>query len=256
MRIGLVDPRRQLALALVLWLWAALAWAAPSFPELTGRVVDNADMIDAADEQKLTDMLAAHEQASGEQLVVVTLPDLAGETIDDYGYQLGRHWGIGQAGEDNGALLLIAKDERKIRIDAGYGLEGRLTDAQSSVIINNIITPAFKQGDFSQGIVGGAKAIIQVLGGDPLAEPERRSRGESGEPSLLHSIGFFVLLVVIIALFGSGGGGGRGGKRRRGMGMPILMGGGFGGGSSGGFGGGGFSGGGGSFGGGGASGGW
>ena len=256
MRIGLVDPRRQLTLALVLWLWAAVAWAAPSFPELTGRVVDNADMIDAADEQKLTDMLAAHEQASGEQLVVVTLPDLAGETIDDYGYQLGRHWGIGQAGEDNGALLTIAQAERKIRIDAGYGLEGRLTDAQSSVIINNIITPAFRQGNFSQGIVAGTEAIIRVLGGDPFAEPEQRSRGETGRPSLLRSIGFFVLLVVIIALFGSGGGGGRGGKRRRGMGVPILMGGGFGGGSSGGFGGGGFSGGGGSFGGGGASGGW
>ncbi|MBS62733.1 TPM domain-containing protein [Salinisphaera sp.] len=255
-RLPAVDTRARLLLALGLWLWVAVAWAAPSFPELTGRVVDNADMIDAAAEQQLTDMLAAHEQASGEQVVVVTLPDLGGETIEEYGYQLGRHWGIGQAGEDNGALLLVAKDERKVRIEVGYGLEGRLTDAQSSVIINDIITPAFRQGQFSQGIVGGSKAIIQVLGGDPLAEPERRSRGEAGEPSVLHSIGFFVLLVIIIALFGSGGGGGRGGKRRRGMGMPILMGGGFGGSSSGGFGGGGFSGGGGGFGGGGASGGW
>ncbi|MES1951037.1 hypothetical protein S4A8_09270 [Salinisphaera sp. S4-8] len=257
MRTVLVEPRRALLLAVVLWLWASLAWAAPSFPELTGRVVDNADMIDAGDQQQLTDMLAAHEQATGEQLVVVTLPDLGGETIDDYGYQLGRHWGIGQAGEDNGALLLVAKAERRIRIDVGYGLEGRLTDAQSSVIINNIITPAFKQGNFSQGIVAGAQGIIRVLGGDPFAEPEQRSRSEQGRPSLLRSLGFFVLLVVIIVLFGSGGGGGRGGRRRRGgLGVPILMGGGFGGGSSGGFGGGGFSGGGGSFGGGGASGGW
>ena len=244
-------------LALLLLLMATAAWAAPSFPELSGRVVDEAGMIDASDRQRLTGMLAAHEQDSGEQVLVVTLPELGGETIEDYGYQLGRHWGIGEADEDTGALLIIAKAERKIRIEVGYGLEGRLTDAQSSVIIDRIITPAFRQGAFSQGIVEGTAAMVQVLGGDPLAEPEQRTRGDGGEPSILRSLGFFVLMVVIIGLFGSGGGGGRGGRRRRGLwGVPIMMGGGFGGGSSGGFGGGGFSGGGGGFGGGGASGGW
>lgn len=247
----------RLGLALVWLLLSTASWAGPSFPELTGRVVDNAGMIDAADRQRLTQMLAAHEQDSGEQVVVVTLPELGGETIEDYGYQLGRHWGIGEEGEDSGALLLVAQTERKIRIEVGYGLEGRLTDAQSSVIINRIITPAFRQGDFSQGIVAGTAAMVKVLGGDPLAEPEQRGRGESGEPSVLRSLGFFVLMIVIIGLFGSGGGGGRGRRRRRGLwGVPIFMGGGFGGGSSGGFGGGGFSGGGGGFGGGGASGGW
>lgn len=242
----------------VLFLSVAAAWAAPSFPELTGRVVDNADMIDKSEQARLTNMLAAHEQKSGEQVVVVTLPDLGGVTIEEYGYQLGRHWGIGAKGEDTGALLIVAKAERKIRIEVGYGLEGRLTDAQSSVIVNRIVTPAFKQGEFSRGIVDGTAAMVRVLGGNPLAEAEQSRRGESGSPSIGRTLAFFVLMVVIIGLFGSGGGGGRGKRRRRGLwGVPIFMGGGFGGGSSGGgFGGGGFSGGGGGFGGGGASGGW
>lgn len=248
---------RFAALALfALLVLSASAHAAPSFPQLSGRVVDNANMIDASDQDRLTDMLAAHEQDSGEQVVVVTLPDLGGETIEDYGYQLGRHWGIGEQGEDTGALLIVAKAERKIRIEVGYGLEGRLTDAQSSTIINNVMTPAFGDGNFSQGIIDGAGAMVRVLGGDPLAEPEHRQRGSDDQPSILRTVGFFALMVVIIGLFGSGGGGGRGGRRRRGLwGVPIFMGGGFGG-SSGGFGGGGFSGGGGGFGGGGASGGW
>ncbi|MES1925386.1 TPM domain-containing protein [Salinisphaera sp. T31B1] len=240
--------------ALLVWV-CTTAVAAPEFPPLTGRVVDNAGMLGAADEARITDMLAAHEQATGEQVVVVTLPDLGGETISDYGYQLGRHWGIGQAEKDNGALLIVAKAERRVRIEAGYGVEGRLTDAQSSVIINDIIRPAFQQGDYAKGIVEGTAAIVRVLGGNPMAEPDRRRRAHDG-PSLLPSIGFFVLMVVIILVSGGGGGGGGRGRRRRGfLGAPILMGGGMGG-SSGGFGGGGFSGGGGSFGGGGASGGW
>lgn len=257
MRFATFGARRTAATLIMLFLSTAVAWAAPSFPDLTGRVVDNADLIDSAAQQRMTDMLAAHEQDSGEQVVVVTLPDLGGNTIEGYGYQLGRHWGIGEKGEDTGALLIVAKAERKIRIEVGYGLEGRLTDAQSSTIINRIITPAFRQGDFSQGIVDGTSAMVRVLGGDPLAEPQQRTSRDRGETSPLRTLGFFVLMVVIIGLFGRGGGGGRGGRRRRGLwGVPIFMGGGFGGGGSGGFGGGGFSGGGGGFGGGGASGGW
>lgn len=243
------------ALVLSFCLVASCA-AAPSFPELTGRVVDNADMLDADHTARITRMLAAHEQASGEQIVVVTLPDLGGEAIAEYGYQLGRHWGIGEADKDNGGLLIVARDERKIRIETGYGLEGRLTDAQSSIIINNVITPAFQQGDFAGGITQGVAAMVQVLGGDPLAEPEQRARADQDSPSLLRTLGFFALMVVVILLGGGGGGGGRGRRRRGGfLGVPILMGGGMSG-SGGGFGGGGFSGGGGGFGGGGASGGW
>lgn len=237
---------------------AAQAESAPDFPELTGRVVDNAGMLDPQTEAVISGMSEAHEQASGEQLVVVTVPNLQGYPIEDYGYQLGRHWGIGQKGEDNGALLLISEEDRKIRIEVGYGLEGRLTDAQSSAIINGIITPAFRQGDFAGGIRAGTAAMIQVLGGEPLAQPApRRGVAQTGDkPSVsLASLFFLIMMAVVYFL---GGGGGRG--RRRGRGGAAFLGGallgaGLGRGG-GGFGGGGFGGGGGGFGGGGASGGW
>ncbi|HCW90035.1 MAG TPA: methanol dehydrogenase, partial [Marinobacter sp.] len=163
-------PRKSLLLTCLLLLPVA-GWAqsTPEFPELTGRVVDQADMLSPKVEERLSEMLQAHEQASTEQVVVVTLPDLQGYPIENFGYQLGRHWGIGQKGEDNGALLIVAKEEQKVRIEVGYGLEGRLTDADASVIINRVITPAFRQGDFQVGIVNGAAAMIQVLGGEPLA---------------------------------------------------------------------------------------
>lgn len=228
-----------------------------AIPELTGQVVDQAEMLESGAESQLTSMLASHEQATGEQVVVVTVPDLQGRSIEEYGVELGRSWGIGQAEEDNGALLIIARDDRRIRIEVGYGLEGRLTDAQSSIIINSIITPAFRQGEFERGIVEGTTAMVQVLGGDPLREVEPQPVGERDKPP----VGIFILLFFI--LMGLIGGGGRGGRGKRGrLGTAMLagallggMGGGRGGGM-GGMGGGGFGGGGGGFGGGGASGGW
>ncbi|MFC4257814.1 TPM domain-containing protein [Marinobacter lacisalsi] len=240
-----------------LLLLQAPAWgqSTPDFPELTGRVVDQAGMLSGDAESRLTNMLAAHEEATTNQVVVVTLPDLQGYPIEDFGYQLGRHWGIGQEGEDNGALLIVAEKERAIRIEVGYGLEGQLTDAASSTIINRIITPAFRQGEFSQGIVAGAEAMIQVLGGEPLAVPKGQTgQGPAEKPNLLAVIFFFVIIVSFISLVG--GGGGRGGRGRGALVAGALLGAGMGGGRGGGFGGGGFGGGGGGFGGGGASGGW
>ncbi|WP_110717586.1 TPM domain-containing protein [Salinicola acroporae] len=259
---------RAISLTLGLWLlaFALLAQAAPDFPELTGRVVDNADLLDASTRDRLTDMLAAHEEATGEQLVVVTLPNLQGEAIEDYGYQLGRHWGIGQEGEDNGALLIVAVDERAVRIEVGYGLEGRLTDARSSAIINQTITPAFRKGDYAGGITGGVQAMIAALGGDAQAETAPPPQPAQQESRHLGGAGiwFFALFMIVMLIVrggGGGGGGGRGGRRRRrggAMGGVLLGGalGGSGGFGGGGFGGGGFGGGGGGFGGGGASGGW
>lgn len=232
----------RIPLLLLLCTWAWLAQAQPTFPTLSGRVVDQAQMLDATTEARLTGQLAAHEKASGEQLVVVTLANLQGLPIEDFGYQLGRHWGIGQKGKDNGALLLVARDERKLRIEVGYGLEGRLTDAQASVIINQVITPAFKSGNYAQGISDGVAAMLQVLGGEPMVAVE--SADEEEPPAIL----FLILMLVVMGLLGGGG------RGRRGALLGGLLGassgrGGFGGG-------GGFSGGGGSFGGGGASGGW
>lgn len=248
--------RKGPLLALLLLL-PATVWAqsTPEFPQLTGRVVDGAEMLSPEVEARLGQMLQAHEQASTEQVVVVTLPDLQGLPIEDFGYQLGRHWGIGQKGEDSGALLIVARDERKVRIEVGYGLEGRLTDADSSVIINRVITPAFRQGDFQAGIVNGAAAMIQVLGGEPMAVAQGQQSHVAQEQPHAGLVGlFFMIMMAVIFFIGSRGGrGGRGGAALVGA---ALLGAAMGGRGGGGLGGGGFGGGGGGFGGGGASGGW
>lgn len=241
---------RLLRIGLALWLLACVgaAQAALTFPALTGRVVDSAQMIDPAVREQLTQQLQALEQTSGDQLVVVTVPDLQGVPIEDYGYQLGRQWGIGQKGKDNGALLIVSRDDRQLRIEVGYGLEGVLTDAQSWVIINQVILPKFKAGNFSQGIHDGVAAMIQVVGGEPLAVPAHVADANFAMDNPGFSIGLFILLIGVLWLCNR-------------MGLPvgaillaILNSSGRGGG--GGSGGGGFRGGGGGFGGGGASGGW
>lgn len=251
----------NMGLVLLLWMLALTAQAELKFPQLTGRVVDNAQMIEPSVREQLTQQLQAHEKATGEQLVIVTLPDLQGTDIADFGYQLGRYWGIGQKDKNNGALLIVARDERKLRIEVGYGLEDRLTDAQSSVIIHQVITPAFKVGNYSKGISDGVAAMLVVLGGNPLDEPSTvyESSGDPDDDFVSRHPGLFVFLVLLFILTvfvgqmlgilpaGRGGSGGSGGG---------FGGGGFGGGGFGGGGGGGFSGGGGSFGGGGSSGGW
>jgi uncharacterized protein len=262
-----MNPLRALILLLLL---LAVPAAAQNFPKLTGRVVDTADMLSPADEAALTQKLAALEQATGRQLVVATVPDLQGYPIEDYGYKLGRAWGIGQKGANNGVILLIAKKDRKIRIEVGYGLEPILTDALSGDIIENQIRPAFKNNDYAGGINAGVDAIAQQLQAPPEEQEKRVQQAVDQQKHAHHSSGSFIPLIfwAIILLFVIVPGirGRRYGRRFGGL--PIMiwgagMGSGWSGGSSsgggwGGFsgGGGGFSGGGGSFGGGGASGGW
>lgn len=271
-----------------------LALSAPSlaqtFPPLTGRVVDAANILPPADEAALTAKLEAIEEASTRQLVVATIPDLQGRDIADYGYRLLRAWGIGQKDADNGAILIVAPNERRVRIEVGYGLEPILTDAVSSLIIQNQITPAFKAGDYPRGIAAGVDAIAEQLRAPPeVAERQareaqarqaqtqspRRNGGGSIFPLLFWGA---VLLFVVLPMLRGAAGGGRNGRRyrqrgglgpagsillwevanaamRSGRGGGGFGGGGFGGGGFGG-GGGGFSGGGGFGGGGGASGSW
>jgi uncharacterized protein len=232
----------------------------PAFPGLTGPVVDTAHLLPADVFNELSQKLAAYSNSTGTQLVVVTVPTLNGYPIEYYGYQLGRHWGIGQEGKNNGALLIVDAAEKQVRIEVGYGLEGTLTDAQSFNIIHNVIVPHFKQGDFAGGISAGTDAILKVLGDQQQAAAQQQARNRSGTGFLMLIIILFALLPLIMAIFGRGRGGpGSGG----GMGwlgwlaLGMLSGGlGRGGGGFGGGGFGGFSGGGGSFGGGGASGGW
>lgn len=231
----------------------------PPFPALTGPVVDDAHLLPADVLDQLSQKLAAYAQANGTQLVVVTLPTLNGYPIEDYGYQLGRHWGIGQKGKNNGVLLIVDAGEKQMRIEVGYGLEGTLTDAQSFLIIHNIITPHFRNGDYAGGITAGSDAILAVLGGKPLAaEPQQQVQDRGGTGILMFLILIFVFLPLLRAMLGRGGyGPGRmGGGWLGWLALGMLSGGGGRGGGFGGGGFGGFSGGGGSFGGGGASGGW
>lgn len=212
----------------------------------------------------LTQKLTALETETSRQLVVATIPDLQDYDIADYGYRLGREWGIGQEEADNGAILIVAPNERKVRIEVGYGLEPILTDALASVIIDREIVPRFKEGDMAAGIAAGADAIIEQLSAPPEVAEQRvleaREEDVSGEEdeeiALLILWAFFILFFFALPMISAAAKG----KKFRGGRAPVVIwgpgfGGGWGGGGSGG-GFGGFSGGGGSFGGGGASGGW
>ncbi len=238
-----------IALLLLAGLSVIAAEAAPTFPRLTGRVVDSAGMLDTARERRIGELLEAHENATTNQVVVATLTNLGGYSIETYGYQLGRAWGIGQKGKDNGVVLIVAKKERKVRIEVGYGLEGTLTDAIASNIIHTVMLPPFRRGDFGAGIEQGARAVIQALGGQYTMKPERR-RGSSSDTGQVVIPILFILFVIgsMVASAVSSGTRGRGAQ-----GTGHWGGGSWGGGGSSG---GGFSGGGGGFGGGGASGGW
>ena len=253
------------ALLAVVWLAAvvpALA-AGPTFPPLNGRVIDHGDLVSDAKELALAAKLEALERDTTDQVVVVTVPDLQGYEIEEYGYQLGRAWGIGQAEKNNGVLLIVAPRERKVRIEVGYGLEPVLTDALSALIIQNEILPSFREGHFERGIEQGVDAIDRQLRLDPAEAQARAAAAERPRSEAPIGVGVVIAVIFILMILAMiGGGGGRGRRRPSGVG-PILLwaaaealrssgrggGGGF-------VGGGGFGGGGGSFGGGGASGGW
>jgi uncharacterized protein len=247
-----------------LLLTLALAWAAPAFPPLSGRVVDQANLLDADREARITQKLADLEGKTGTQLVVVTLSSLQDHDIADYGYQLGRHWGIGQKGQNNGVLLIVAPNERKVRIEVGYGLEGTLTDAVTRLIIANAILPRFRANDFPGGIERGVDDVVQALSGE-AEDFKRRAARPAEKPDLFPFIFVFVVVMVWLFIFARiGRRGGRRGRRSGAWWGPAAggwsagsggwsSGGGWGGGGSSG---GGFSGGGGSFGGGGSSGSW
>jgi uncharacterized protein len=246
----------RLVLALVVSACLGLAAWAANFPPLTGRIVDQANIIPRETREALETKLADLEAKSGIQLVVATVTSLDGQEIEPYANELFRHWQLGEKAKNNGVLLLVAPHERRVRIEVGYGLEGTLTDALSAVIIANAIAPRFKAGDFGGGIARGVDDIITVLTTDASEWQKRPSlrldsvdRARPANWLFLVGFGVFIALLIVSRTFRSivfaallagspGGGGFSGGGFSRGSGS------------------GGFSGGGGSSGGGGASGRW
>jgi uncharacterized protein len=253
-------PRRRLAIVPFAFFLALLSLRAAAadkpVPFLSGRVVDEAGMLPADARQRIEEKLAAFEKSTGAQVAVLTVASLDGDPIEDYSIRVVETWKLGKKEKDNGVLLLVAEQDRKMRIEVGYGLEGELTDLESGRIVDNVIRPDFQKGDFAAGIEHGVDAILSALGGGEVpAEPPARPASKGGPDGMI----FIIFIVVFLYIFLRS----RGGGRRGPWGGGGFWGGGFGGGSfgggrggGGGFGGGGFSGGGGSFGGGGASGSW
>ncbi|MGE3296355.1 MAG: YgcG family protein [Porticoccaceae bacterium] len=279
-----------LAVTLALTLcWSFLVRAEIAVPPLRGHVTDQTATLTPAQQSALEQTLQAFEARKGSQIAVLMVPTTAPETIEQYSLRVAEQWKLGRKQVDDGAILVVAKDDRALRIEVGYGLEGALNDATSKRIVSDIIVPRFRQGDFAGGIAAGVDRMIRVIDGEPLPEPGRREAGATPGIQQYLPVIFILALVVggfLRAVLGSfpgalatGGivaviawllvgtlaigliagviaflftlfGGGMGGPRG-GFGR-----GGFGGGLGGGLGGGGFSGGGGGFGGGGASGRW
>ncbi len=271
--------------------WGVAAGAQPAVPPLTGRVVDLTATLAPDQKATLEQKLQAFEARKGTQIAVLMVPTTEPETIEQYSLRVAEQWKIGRKKVDDGAVLVVAKNDRALRIEVGYGLEGALNDATSKRIVSEIITPAFRQGDFNGGISAGVDRMIGVIDGEALPPPQLASRRTDRSPGWgqMVPIVFMLALVVggvlrsmlgrlpgavvtggaigVVAWFFAGAllialGAGvigflftllGGGMGRAGGWSSGGLGGGFGGGSSGG---GGFSGGGGSFGGGGASGRW
>ena len=255
-----------LAWLLALWL-AGPVVAEVQVPKNDGWVTDLAGLLDARQEQELELLMESFKRGSTHEIALLTVPDLDGQPIERFALEVGRAWGIGGKEENNGALLVVSKGDRKMRNEVGRGLEGGLTDAIASRIIRDVMTPAFRAGNFAGGIKQGILAMHSAIGGDyaPIEQSREAKRTRGGLSGMVLLVAFFVMMMI------AGRSRGRGGSGGGGMGIwPWLWlassmgnqgsrgGGGFGGSSSGGFGGGGFGGfgGGGGFSGGGASGGW
>jgi len=150
------------ALLAALLLATAIASAA-EVPFLTGRVTDNADVLSEDTRGSLTALLKAHEDSTGNQIAVLTIPTLDGEGIEEYALRVFEAWKLGQKGKDNGILVVVVPNDRRMRIEVGYGLEGTLTDSLAGSIIRNVMTPRFKEGDYNSGVEAGVKAILDLL---------------------------------------------------------------------------------------------
>jgi uncharacterized protein len=185
----------------------AVAQAA-EVPFLAGRVNDNAGILASGTAAELEELLKKHEDSTSNQIAVLTITSLEGEPLEDYSRRVVMTWNLGQKGKDNGVLLLVAKDDRKVRIEVGRGLEGNLTDAVASAIIRHEIVPQFKSGDYDRGVRAGVDAILGVIAGAYIADESDDSQMDAGTGIIAFL--FFLLVVGIFTLvaFAAPGGGG------------------------------------------------
>jgi uncharacterized protein len=179
---------------------AGITFAAPNYPELAGRITDNAHLLSAGDRAAIEAELAALESKSTDQIAIVTVPSLDGYAIEDYGIGLARKWQIGQKGKDNGIVLIVAPNEKKVRIEVGRRLEPVMTDTMSKIIIQNAILSKFRRGDFSGGIRDGVRDIKDVLLGDAEAVKDRAKGGRApqSDPTIWIHLGIWLAIIALI----------------------------------------------------------
>lgn len=244
--------RKSSILILFLCLICGMASAQRKIPPQAGKMVhDEAGILQPNTVRALENFIAQQTDTTSNQIGVYIIPSLEGEILEDYAVRVFKEWGLGQKGRDNGVLLLIAINDRQVKIEVGYGLEGALTDLTASRIIRNEIAPRFRQNQYDDGVTAAVLAINQAIKGEYTNDgaTERRPQGKRKSP--LFTLLMIVLIIIFLSRRGGGGGGGRGGYWRGGWVGPMIGGGGFGsrggswGGGGGNFGGGGFSGGGG-----------
>lgn len=176
--------------------WSFLAAAQIAVPPLTGRVTDQTATLSTEQKSALEQTLQAFEARKGSQLAVLMVPTTTPETIEQYSLRVAEQWKLGRKKVDDGAILVIAKDDRAMRIEVGYGLEGALNDANSKRIISEIITPRFKQGDFNGGITAGVERIIRVIDGEPLPAPKANLAGDTPDITQYLPVIFVLSLVA------------------------------------------------------------
>ena len=192
-----------LALAAAVVTLAPPSAAALEVPFLAGRVNDTADLIPAETEQRIDGKLAALEETTGAQMAVLTIPSLDGEVLEEYSLKVAETWQLGRAEQDDGLLLLVARDDRKMRLEVGYGLEAQLIDAQSGRILNNILRPAFRNGDFGGGIEAGVDAVIGTLQGEDVIPPDTPASPASGftDAPVLFMVLFLGIFLIVVGTF-------------------------------------------------------
>ncbi len=183
----------------LLSLHLAVQSLALDVPDLKGRINDYANLLSPATEASLESVLKSLESSDSTQIVVLTIDSLRGDSLEQLSLRVVEDWKIGQQGLDNGVLLLVARDDRKIRIEVGYGLEGTLTDMTAGRIIRNVISPRFKQGDFNQGIIDGIGAIVAAVRGEFTAD----AGGTGTSSNRADPGGLLTSLIFIFFIFGS-----------------------------------------------------